>query len=88
MEFENDKMVKKAIRGNKKAFEQLIKQHYERIYRTAYLYVHNEEDALDVVQETTYQAYNYSLVKASRLLYDLAYQDHYPMCWSYSQKKK
>ncbi|MGE7186988.1 sigma-70 family RNA polymerase sigma factor [Peribacillus sp. NPDC006672] len=57
MEFENDKMVKKAIRGNKKAFEQLIKQHYEQIYRTAYLYVHNEEDALDVVQEAAYQAF-------------------------------
>ncbi|CAH0345003.1 sigma-70 family RNA polymerase sigma factor [Bacillus sp. CECT 9360] len=57
MESGNDKLVIKAIRGNKKAFEQLIKQHYEQIYRTAYLYVHNEEDALDVVQETTYQAY-------------------------------
>ncbi|WP_102691561.1 sigma-70 family RNA polymerase sigma factor [Rummeliibacillus pycnus] len=57
MELENDKLVKKAIKGNKKAFEQLIKQHYEQIYRTAYLYVHDEEDALDVVQETTYQAY-------------------------------
>ena len=56
MEFENDKLVKKAIKGNKKAFEQLIKQHYERMYRTAYLYVHNEEDALDIVQEATYQA--------------------------------
>lgn len=57
MEFENDELVKKAIKGNTKAFEQLIKQHYQRIYRTAYLYVHNEEDALDVVQEATYQAY-------------------------------
>lgn len=57
MELGNDKLVKKAIKGNKKAFEQLIKQHYERIYRTAYLYVHNEQDALDVVQEATYQAY-------------------------------
>jgi RNA polymerase sigma-70 factor (TIGR02954 family) len=53
----NDKLVIKAIKGNKKAFEQLFKQHYEQIYRTAYLYVHNEEDALDVVQEATYQAY-------------------------------
>lgn len=57
MESGNDKLVKKAIKGNKKAFEHLIKQNYERIYRTAYLYVHNEEDALDVVQEATYQAY-------------------------------
>src|SRR3954452_25319139 len=53
----NDKLVIKAIKGNKKAFEQLLKQHYEQIYRTAYLYVHNEEDALDVVQEATYQAF-------------------------------
>ncbi len=50
-------MIKKAIKGNKKAFESLIKQHYEQIYRTAFLYVHKEEDALDVVQEATYQAY-------------------------------
>lgn len=57
MGFDNDKLVKKAIKGNKKAFEEIIKHHYERIYRTAYLYVHNEEDALDVVQEATYQAY-------------------------------
>nr|WP_307152085.1 sigma-70 family RNA polymerase sigma factor [Robertmurraya andreesenii] len=54
---ESQRLVKKAIKGNKSAFEKLIQQHYERIYRTAYLYVHNEEDALDVVQEATYQAF-------------------------------
>ncbi|MEG0260835.1 MAG: sigma-70 family RNA polymerase sigma factor [Lysinibacillus sp.] len=52
----NTKLIKKAIKGNKSAFEQLIKQHYQQIYRTAFLYVHNQEDALDVVQESTYQA--------------------------------
>ncbi|WP_053361472.1 sigma-70 family RNA polymerase sigma factor [Bacillus sp. FJAT-27251] len=57
MEIEGQKLIKKAIKGNKSAFEKLIQQHYERIYRTAYLYVHNEEDALDVVQETAYQAF-------------------------------
>ncbi|TKG98825.1 sigma-70 family RNA polymerase sigma factor [Peribacillus simplex] len=54
---ESHRLVKKAIKGNKSAFEKLVQQHYERIYRTAYLYVHNEEDALDVVQEATYQAF-------------------------------
>ncbi|MGV3463867.1 MAG: sigma-70 family RNA polymerase sigma factor [Heyndrickxia sp.] len=54
---ENKRMIKKAIKGNKNAFEQLIKQHYEQIYRTAFLYVHNESDALDVVQDATYRAY-------------------------------
>jgi len=57
MKIEDEKIVKKAIKGNKKAFEHLIKQHYEQIYRTAYLYVHNENDALDVVQDATYRAY-------------------------------
>lgn len=57
MEDKNTRLVKKAIKGNKSAFEQLIKQHYEQIYRTAYLYVHNREDALDIVQESTYQAF-------------------------------
>lgn len=57
MEIESHRLVKKAIKGNKSAFEKLVQQHYERIYRTAYLYVHNEQDALDVVQEATYQAF-------------------------------
>lgn len=57
METDTHKVVTKAIKGNKKAFEKLVRQHYEQIYRTAYLYVHNEEDALDVVQEATYQAF-------------------------------
>lgn len=57
MEDESQRLVKKAIKGNKRAFEKLVKQHYERIYRTAYLYVHNEDDALDVVQEATYRAF-------------------------------
>lgn len=56
MKDESHRLVKKAIKGNKSAFEKLIQQNYERIYRTAYIYVHNEEDALDVVQEATYQA--------------------------------
>lgn len=56
MKDQNNKLIKKAIKGNKNAFEQLIKQHYEQIYRTAFIYVHNQEDALDVVQESTYQA--------------------------------
>lgn len=57
MQNDSQRLVKKAIKGNKNAFEKLVQQHYERIYRTAYLYVHNEEDALDAVQEAAYQAY-------------------------------
>lgn len=51
------KLVKKAIKGNEKAFEMLVKADSERIYKTAFLYVRNREDALDVMQESIYKAY-------------------------------
>ncbi|WHY87241.1 sigma-70 family RNA polymerase sigma factor [Neobacillus novalis] len=50
------KLIKKAINGNKKAFEKLLVLHSDQLYRTAYLYVGNREDALDVIQETAYKA--------------------------------
>ncbi|WP_102029108.1 sigma-70 family RNA polymerase sigma factor [Salirhabdus sp. Marseille-P4669] len=50
-------LVKKAIKGNEEAFEALVKSESEKLYKTAFLYVRNKEDALDVVQETIYKAY-------------------------------
>ncbi|MED4205669.1 sigma-70 family RNA polymerase sigma factor [Neobacillus mesonae] len=51
------KLIKKAIKGNEKAFEKLLEIHSDRLYRTAYLYVGNREDALDVLQETANKAF-------------------------------
>lgn len=51
------KNVKKAIKGDEQAFELLLKQESSKLYRTAFLYVGNKEDALDVVQETVCKAY-------------------------------
>jgi RNA polymerase sigma-70 factor, ECF subfamily len=51
------KVIKKAIKGNEEAFEQLIKQESDKLYKTAYLYVRNKEDALDVLQETVCKAF-------------------------------
>ncbi|WP_397538590.1 sigma-70 family RNA polymerase sigma factor [Rummeliibacillus pycnus] len=51
------KLVKKARKGDDTAFEELICLYEDQLYRTAYLYVQNKEDALDVVQETVYKAY-------------------------------
>lgn len=44
--------VKKAQLGDEKAYLKLFQQFEEAIYRTAYVYLNNQEDALDVVQET------------------------------------
>lgn len=42
---------------NEKDFEDLFMALRNDIYRLAYTYVHNEADALDIMQETAYQAY-------------------------------
>lgn len=40
--------------------EKQILDSYEAMYRLAYSYTHNEEDAMDVVQESAYRAIRYS----------------------------
>lgn len=56
-EFEIMKLVKKAQKGDDDAYITLFSEYEELIYRIAYLYVKNEEDALDVVQETAYRSF-------------------------------
>lgn len=51
------KLVKKAMKGNTKAYGQLIEQKKELLYRTAYLHVKNEQVALDLVSETIIKGY-------------------------------
>ncbi|MBY6038156.1 sigma-70 family RNA polymerase sigma factor [Fictibacillus nanhaiensis] len=51
------KVIKQAIKGNEDAFEQLIKYESGKLYKTAFLYVRNKEDALDVLQETVCKAF-------------------------------
>ncbi|MEC1720072.1 sigma-70 family RNA polymerase sigma factor [Schinkia azotoformans] len=49
--------MKKAQKGNDKAFLKLFQQYEENIYRMAFIYVNNKDDALDVVQEVAYQSF-------------------------------
>lgn len=49
--------VKRAINGDEKAFISIIEEQKEKLYKTAYAYVKNEQDALDIVQDTVYKAY-------------------------------
>ena len=50
-------LVKRAMRGNPKAFGTLVEREQEYLYRMAFLYVRQEQDALDVVQESILKAY-------------------------------
>lgn len=50
-------LVKRAIKGDRKAFEDLINIYFDRLYKEAYLRCKHEEDAKEIVQETIYKAY-------------------------------
>ena len=51
------RIVKKAQKGNDKAFLKLFQTYEQDIYRMAYVYVKNKDDALDVVQEVAYRSF-------------------------------
>ena len=50
-------LVIKAQKGNDKAFLRLFQKYEQDIYRIALVYVRNQSDALDVVQETAYRSF-------------------------------
>ncbi|MBB4822981.1 RNA polymerase sigma-70 factor (ECF subfamily) [Sporosarcina luteola] len=51
-------LVKKAQKGNEKAFLKIFQMYEADIYRMAFVYMKNEQDALDIVQETAYKAFD------------------------------
>lgn len=51
------RLVKKAQKGDHKAFLKLFQQHEKDIYRIAFVYVKNQNDALDVVQEVAFRLF-------------------------------
>lgn len=52
----DEEMVAAAIKGDRLALQQLLKDEKEKLYRMAYTYVRNEEDAIDIFQQTVLQA--------------------------------
>lgn len=52
------RLIKKAQKGNEKAFLKLFQMYEADIYRMAFVYLKNEEEALDIVQETAYKAFD------------------------------
>ncbi len=50
-------LVKKAMRGNPKAFGELVRQEQDYLYRMAFLTTRQEDDALDAVQDGILKAY-------------------------------
>ncbi|GGE81066.1 sigma factor-like helix-turn-helix DNA-binding protein [Priestia taiwanensis] len=77
------KLVSKARKGNDEAFERLIGLYQHQLYRTAYMYAGNQEEALRIVQDTICEAYisfkdlkklDYFLAWLTRILLHHAYR--------------
>lgn len=58
MQVETEMMVEAAKRGDKKAFEAIVKRHYNELYYTALGIVRSGWEALDICQETFLKAFN------------------------------
>jgi RNA polymerase sigma-70 factor (ECF subfamily) len=50
-------LIKIAQKGNDHAFLTLFQKYEQDIYRIAFVYLKNQSDALDVVQETAYRSF-------------------------------
>lgn len=63
---EHRRLIKRAIKGDSNAYTEIIKGYKEYLYKMAFLYVKNEELALEVLQETVYKGFmNISKLKKS-----------------------
>ncbi|EIF6296446.1 sigma-70 family RNA polymerase sigma factor [Clostridium perfringens] len=51
------KLIKESMKGNKESFGILIKNNKEYLYKMAFLYVKDEQDALEVIHEMVYRAF-------------------------------
>ncbi len=58
MDDEIRSLIEAAQGGDEDAFGELVKSHYERIYRHLWTYVRNEHDARDLAQETWIKAWD------------------------------
>ena len=47
----NDRLIKRCQKGDKNAFEQLLNEHYDTIYRFAYRWCGDQANAQDITQQ-------------------------------------
>lgn len=74
-------LIAQAKGGNNDAFAQLVHLYGRRIYYAAYSFLHNVDDAADIVQEAFLRAYkNLSSFDASRSFYPWIYRIARNLC--------
>lgn len=64
-----DQLIEKAKKGDSEAYLSLFQIYQDDIYRIAFVYMRNKDEALDVVQETAYRSFkNISTIRESKFI--------------------
>ena len=85
----DEEVIQSILQGNGDKYAVIVERYQTRLYRTAYYYTRNVEDAMDLTQEIFIKAYN-SLARFKRgsafstWLYRIAVNH----CIDWSRKKK
>jgi len=67
MKEREEKLLDAFLNGRESAFEELVEENRERLYKTVMRIVRNHDDALDVVQESLLKAYgSYAMLMRKR----------------------
>lgn len=71
----DDKLIAEALRGNTRAYGELVTRYQNRLFGSVFRMVHQPEDALDVVQESLINAYeNLASFKGESLFFTWLYR--------------
>ena len=82
-------LIVQAKAGDRRAFEELIRAYAPRIYRTAYGFLRNVEEAADACQETFYRAYrSFARFDEKRSFYPWIYQILKNLCINRTRARK
>lgn len=74
-------LITAARSGDQKAYTAITRQYERRLYQAAYAFLHDMEEAADVVQDTFFRAYrNLSNFEAGRPLYPWLYRITRNLC--------
>jgi len=74
-------LITAALGGDQRAYTAITRQYEGRLYQAAYAFLHDIEEAADVVQETFFRAYrNLSKFEVGRPLYPWLYRITRNLC--------
>jgi RNA polymerase sigma-70 factor (ECF subfamily) len=89
MQDQDKLLVERYKQGDNKAFDELVRKYQNKIYKLAYRFTHNVEDALDLSQEIFLRAFkSFSNFKQQSNFYTWLYSIAQNLCIDYTRSKK